>query len=40
MKEKYEIEDNARLEWSLMLLKAVNVLQAESWSVLNLLSMN
>ena len=40
LKAKYEIENSASANWSLMLLKAVNVLQVESWSVLKLLKMN
>ena len=40
LKPKYEIEDSASAEWSLMLLKVVNVLQVESWLVLKLLRMN
>ena len=40
LKAKYEIEDSACVEWSLMLPKAVNVLQVESWSILKLLRMN
>ena len=37
MKAKYEIEDSVSATWSqnnIMLLKVVNVLQVESWSVL------
>ena len=40
LKAKYEIEDSVSAEWSLMLLKVVNVLQVESWSVLKLLRLN